>query len=111
MTAKKASARFLKVWPLLLVLPACEPGEAAGAREDGLRLARQWCAGCHSVDAADQGTDAAPSFASIAENSGADTAWLRAWLASPHPAMPDMNLSRDEIDDIVAYLSSLSRTR
>jgi cytochrome c len=111
MTAMNQLGSFLFASALLAALSACDSGQAAGAQEDGLRLARQWCAGCHSVGETDQGTDAAPSFASIAKNSGTDTAWLRAWLTSPHPAMPDMNLSRDEIDDIVAYLSSLSKPR
>jgi hypothetical protein len=32
-----------------------------------------------------------------------------AWLANPHPPMPNFNLSRTEIDWIVAYLASLRR--
>ena len=33
---------------------------------------------------------------------------LAAFLADPHPKMPDMHLSRSEIDDIVAYIQSLN---
>jgi mono/diheme cytochrome c family protein len=33
---------------------------------------------------------------------------VRAWLADPHPPMPNFNLSRQQIDDIVAYLDSLT---
>jgi hypothetical protein len=32
---------------------------------------------------------------------------LRGWLAAPHPPMPDFELSRQESEDIVAYLQSL----
>jgi mono/diheme cytochrome c family protein len=91
----------------MLALTACDSGEAASHSENGLRLAKAWCSGCHSVESTDQASDAAPSFSSIAKSSGEDSAWLRAWLSAPHPAMPDMNLTRDEIDDIVAYLASL----
>jgi hypothetical protein len=31
----------------------------------------------------------------------------RAFLLAPHPPMPDLNLSRADIDDISAYLDSL----
>lgn len=82
---------------------------AAGDAEAGHALARIWCSSCHIVDEAQQARDAAPPFASIAKRHGSDRAWLRAWLTAPHPPMPNFNLSRREIDDIVAYLESLPR--
>jgi len=88
---------------------ASNPAWAAGDRDAGLLLARQWCNGCHIVDASEEGTDAAPSFQSIAQHPDDNQAWVRAWLTSSHPLMPNMNLSREEIDDIVAYLSSLAK--
>lgn len=30
------------------------------------------------------------------------------WLEAPHPLMSHLNLSRGEIDDIIAYLDSLT---
>ncbi len=108
-TVRSVIACSASVWLIALALAACDAGYAAGDRDDGHQLARQWCSGCHSVDQANQGSDAAPSFDSIATSSGEDKAWLKAWLSAPHPTMPDMNLSREEIDDIAAYLSSLSK--
>ena len=32
---------------------------------------------------------------------------LRTFLAKPHGAMPDLALSRAEIDDLIAYIESL----
>lgn len=93
--------------PCLVMLASSGPGWATGNRDAGLRLARQWCSGCHAVDEAGSGTDATASFQHIARNHGQDKAWLRGWLSSSHPSMPNFNLSREEIDDIVAYLSSL----
>jgi hypothetical protein len=34
---------------------------------------------------------------------------LRAFLQTPHERMPDLHLSRDEIDDLTAYILSLRR--
>jgi cytochrome c len=80
-----------------------------GEPEAGWRLARQWCAGCHIVDMSGHGAAYAPSFPTIAQERGKDQRWLRAWLISPHPPMPNMSLSRGEIDDVIAYLESLAK--
>ena len=34
---------------------------------------------------------------------------LRAFLQTPHSRMPDLRLSRDEIDNLTAYILSLRR--
>lgn len=88
---------------------AAVPAVAAGNAQAGHALARIWCSSCHMVDLSGQARDTAPPFADIAKRKAADRAWLRAWLVAPHPPMPNFNLSRQEIDDIVAYLDSLAR--
>jgi mono/diheme cytochrome c family protein len=55
------------------------------------------------------GSDAAPPFESIANNPLVTEEGLRAWLADPHPPMPKFDLTRTEIDDIIAYIKSLKR--
>jgi cytochrome c len=45
-----------------------------------------------------------PSFRTIA---GARTDQLRAFPSHPHGAMPDLSLTRTEIDDLVGYIESL----
>jgi hypothetical protein len=50
----------------------------------------------------------APSFASVAHKIKSSKA-LTAFLTDPHPKMPDMNLTRSEIADIVAYIGTLGR--
>lgn len=85
------------------------PAMAAGNAEAGHALARVWCSSCHLVDQSEQALDTAPPFATIANRNPADRRWLRGWLIQPHPPMPNFNLSRQEIDDIVAYLDSLTR--
>ncbi len=77
--------------------------------QDGYRLAKQWCSSCHIVAPGQSGSDAAPPFESIANGPNFTEDSIRAWLADPHPPMPDLHLSRDEVDWIVAYLRSLQR--
>jgi mono/diheme cytochrome c family protein len=73
----------------------------------GSQLAQQWCASCHVTG----GTPAAnlqqgpPSFSTIAHARTADQ--LRAFLSHPHGAMPDLSLTRAEIDDLVGYIETL----
>jgi cytochrome c len=83
--------------------------QSVGDREAGWNLARQWCVDCHVIDYAGHGADTAPAFPAIARERRGDQRWLRAWLAKPHPPMPNLNLSRGEIDDVIAYLESLVR--
>ena len=91
---------------LSAVLLAAAPASAADPAQ-GRQLAQQWCANCHVIGGAETGRDTAPALPAIAHRYGQDQNWLRTWLTAPHPPMPDLHLSRQEIDDIVAYLSSL----
>jgi mono/diheme cytochrome c family protein len=93
------------VAPLLSLLSL--PVHAAGNAAAGHQLAKQWCNTCHVVEESGAGPDTAPPFPVIAQKRK-DRAWVRAWLVSPHPPMPNLNLTRQEIDDVVAYLDSLT---
>ena len=79
------------------------PGDAAV----GERLAREWCATCHYVGSGAAASDAAPAFAEIANDPAATPEGWQNWLMDPHPPMPNLGLSRQEIDAIIAYLNSL----
>ena len=82
------------------------PGQVSP--EQGEEIARRWCAGCHLV-APDQllASTEAPAFAAIAAESEGDFGWLAPFLADPHPAMPRLSLSRQQIRDLGAYLAGL----
>ena len=71
----------------------------------GAQLARQWCANCHVINGSGSPTvqQGPPSFRSI----GLTGDQLRTFLAHPHGAMPDLALSRTEIDDVTAYIETL----
>lgn len=88
-------------------LAQTEPGDPAA----GLRLAATWCANCHQVAPGGPGpsSDAAPAFQAIARMPSTTSMALRAFLQTPHPNMPNYHLTREELDDLVAYLLSLQR--
>ncbi len=70
-------------------------------------IARRWCAACHVVSADQKSAKVdAPTFADIARRMPDDKA-LAAFLTDPHPKMPDMSLTRREINDVIAYIRSL----
>ena len=95
--------------PVLILLAATAPACAAGDSAAGQRLTQQWCTGCHAVARGGEGTDSAPPLPTIAQHQGTDRRWLRAWLAAPHPPMPNLNLSQQEIENVTAYLESLTQ--
>lgn len=89
----------------LAVALAAVPAVAGDAQKGGV-IAKRWCASCHVV-AGDQATANAdaPSFFDLAKRR--DKKQIANFLVDPHPPMPDMHLSRKEIDDIATYIRSL----
>jgi mono/diheme cytochrome c family protein len=76
---------------------------------NGRRIAEQVCAQCHVVTSEQKrGSDQVPSFEAIAQRGLSDNA-LAAFLADPHPRMPDLALSRAEIADILAYMKTRAK--
>ena len=97
------------VAPALLLMMMAGSGAANAADpKAGEFLAEHWCTSCHVVGDTGNGNDAAPTFQAIATRHAGDASWLKAWLAAPHPPMPNLTLSREEIDNIVAYLGTLT---
>jgi mono/diheme cytochrome c family protein len=94
---------------LLLSTAALLPltARAAGDPESGRTVAEGWCASCHALGRPQTATDAAPAFVTIAQHGHADPGRLRAWLTDPHPPMPNPGLSRQQIEDVIAYLQQL----
>jgi hypothetical protein len=70
-------------------------------------LAREWCGSCHLTEAGQTASDVAPPFGTIAKDPSITPDRLHHWFVAPHPPMPDLKLSRDEENDIVAYLLSM----
>ncbi|GLI91083.1 c-type cytochrome [Methylocystis echinoides] len=79
----------------------------AGDAHKGAVIAGRWCASCHVVAKDQTSANAdAPSFFDIAQRR-TDKKQIANFLVDPHPPMPDMHLSRKEIDDITTYIRSL----
>ena len=91
---------------LLAGIPAAAFSSAAGDAAKGAQLARQWCAHCHIIGQAPAPStvqQGPPAFTAI----GMTGDQIRAFLTRPHGAMPDLALTRTEIDDVIAYIESL----
>jgi mono/diheme cytochrome c family protein len=98
---------FRIVFAAAIVILAAPPAGAQGDPEVGRELARTWCTSCHVVDIEGQGADAGPALPALLGDGQRTEDELRGWLAAPHPPMPDFALSRQEIEDITAYLQGL----
>ena len=81
---------------------------AQGDPEAGRAIVRSWCTACHVVDLEGTGADAGPPLPALLAGKQRSADEIRGWLADPHPPMPNLNLSRQEIEDILAYLESLT---
>jgi cytochrome c len=98
------------ICPLLaLFLAACLAAHSAHAdASKGAQIARQWCANCHVIGGNPTGPvpQGPPSFQMVAR-SGMSADQLRAFLSHPHGAMPNLALTRAEIDDLIGYIDTL----
>lgn len=76
----------------------------------GQRLASQLCTTCHitGVVPADVITTDVPSLSAIAKRSGMTLEAVAGKIIVPHPAMPGVPLTADEIRDLAAYIVSLA---
>ena len=92
----------------LLILAFATKADAWGADAfNGEVLAKRWCATCHVVSADQrQGTTQAPPFSTVASKPDFNERALAYFLLTPHPRMPDMNLTRNEAADLAAYVKT-----
>ena len=92
----------------LLVLVVVVPHAARADVQKGAQLARQWCTNCHVIGSRPAGAvpQGPPSFPAISRSRTAANQ-LSAFLSHPHGAMPDLALTRVEIDDLIGYIEAL----
>jgi mono/diheme cytochrome c family protein len=101
-----------RYWGITGLLLAATIGFASGAsmagdRMAGAELAKRWCASCHATGNSTTARDVGPSFVEIANDPNRTDGWLRSWLVSPHPPMPNPGLTRIEIENLIVYLTDL----
>jgi mono/diheme cytochrome c family protein len=105
----QSALRSLVIGLVIGVLLAPAPSaRAAGDVREGKRVAEQWCSGCHVTDRSGRQRDTAPAFAVLANDPAKSAQFLKTWISNPHPPMPNFNLTRRTVDDLVAYIRSLS---
>lgn len=90
----------------VLACLAARPADADAPK--GAQIAQVWCANCHVIGGNPAGPvpQGPPTFQTVA-GSGITTDQLRAFLSHPHGAMPDLALTRAEIDDLINYIATL----
>jgi mono/diheme cytochrome c family protein len=98
----------LRVCMIVASIAANAPAIAADSH-NGERLAHRWCEACHVVSPTQRrpASDQAPPFATIAKMLHFGAAEIALYLLTPHPKMPDMNLTRTEAGDLAAYITTL----
>jgi mono/diheme cytochrome c family protein len=79
-------------------------GQETGDPAAGERLAAANCAQCHG---AVQAVGGAPAFISIAAMPMITEQSLNVFLQTPHASMPNLILSKQDRDDLIAYIMSL----
>lgn len=93
---------------IVVAIMANTPAMAADPH-NGERLAHRWCEACHVVSPTQRrpASDQAPPFATIAKMPHFDAPEIALYLLTPHPRMPDMNLTRTEAGDLAAFITTL----
>lgn len=99
--------------PIMMALIAW--ASATWAQDDsatvaaGRELGLKWCSECHLVarEQPKPPSDAVPSWYVIAKDPATTAGALHAFFATPHKQMPNIMLSRQEADEIIAYILSL----
>jgi mono/diheme cytochrome c family protein len=80
-----------------------------GDPKRGIAYAQANCAGCHAIlyeDANSPNTDS-PSFKAVADTPGMTRTALSVFLQSPHATMPNLIVTGEDADDLIAYILSL----
>lgn len=102
--------RTLKTLGLAAALSlAAVVAKAEGDAERGAAVAEEKCAACHDVSVDGAFKQYPPSFAAISVFRSEDQIVGRVLYPPQHASMPQMGfvLTRQEIDDVVAYIVSL----
>ncbi len=91
---------------------AATPAAVAGDAANGKQLAAAKCSRCHNIEPGGAFKQHPPTFQAIAIYRREPDIWGRIISPSPHSGMPEViwDLSPDEVQDLVAYITSLDTT-
>ena len=108
---KRAAAPAIVALTLLFVTcdGVCAQDLEGPSADKGHTFAQKLCRNCHVVgdDVAASVPAGIPSFRAIANRPDQTAERIRNVLISPHPPMPDVQVSNEEILNILAYLDTL----
>ena len=94
---------------VFLIAASYAAAQEIGDAKAGFRFAGQVCAECHGVSADETKSphSQAPSFQTVANTSGMTAMALRVWFRSAHRAMPSLVFSKENSDNLIAYILSM----
>ena len=100
---------------LAMSLFAAAPVQAqsVGNADKGRAFAEKRCAECHAILRDDEASplSAATPFTVIARIPGMTETALSVFFRTPHAMMPNLVLEGEEMDDVIAYITSLRAAR
>lgn len=109
------AGKLLSVWILAAFIAStgAVSQEAPGSPRVGLQLSQSLCSNCHLVTGDQDGRALSdvPAFSTIANTPGASAEVLAGKVIVPHPEMPEISLTRNELQHIIAYILSLKNER
>jgi cytochrome c len=90
--------------PVMAQTAAVTPDAATG-----LQLARALCTNCHMVEPGGQTALAdVPPFMAIARRPGQTADRIQGFIMHPHPPMPEIQLTRQDLANLAAYIQTLA---
>jgi mono/diheme cytochrome c family protein len=97
----------------IALTPSLASAVELGSPKAGQAYAERVCAECHEVQAGDSFSPnpTSPTFQEIADTPGMTARALAVFLTTSHPTMPDIMIERDDLDNVIAYVTSLRRPR
>ena len=99
----------VSLYCVTLAILACASSVAMGANTDnGSTLAKCWCTGCHIVSA-DQAKGTLLIVRVDSSKPDFNVEKIASFLLEPHPKMPNIALSPEEVKDISAVIAEQPR--
>ena len=77
--------------------------------DNGRRLSARWCSECHAIEPAEGKGGRTVSFAVIAGRPDITSDMIASFLRMPHSTMPNPPLSRQDAQDIAAYIMQMKK--
>ncbi len=103
----------LAVAGLITIAPASAQSTDVGDPAKGYAFARLNCSTCHAIQRgrARSRVEEATPFQVFANTPGVTRTAMLVFLRTPHPTMPNLVVTGEDADNVIAYILSLQRAR